>query len=124
MNRKYYFIDNGLLALFLLDPATSLLENIVAINLRRKYGDECYFFNTPKAEVDSFIPEESTAIQVAYSIADCDTRKREIDALLALSNYQDIQHLLIVTKDEEETLEENGKVISVIPLWKWLMEIW
>ena len=74
--------------------------------------------------MDFFIPEESTAIQVAYSIADCDTRKREIDALLALSNYQDIQHLLIVTKDEEETLEENGKVISVIPLWKWLMEIW
>ena len=40
MNRKYYFIDNGLLALFLLDPDTSLLENIVAVNLRRKYGDE------------------------------------------------------------------------------------
>ena len=74
--------------------------------------------------MDFYIPEESTAIQVAYSIADRDTRKREIDALLALSNYQDIQHLLIVTKDEEETLEENGKAISVIPLWKWLMEIW
>ena len=121
MNRKYYFIDNGLLALFLLDPATSLLENIVAINLRRKYGDGCYFFTTPKAEVDFYIPEESTAIQVAYSMADQDTRKREVDALIALADYQDVQHLLIVTKDDEETLEEKGKVISVIPLWKWLM---
>lgn len=123
MNRKYYFIDNGLLALFLLDPATSLLENIVAVNLRRKYNDECYFFNTPKAEVDFYIPEESTGIQVAYSIADQDTRKRETDALLALSDYQNVQHLQIITKDEEETLEENGKVISVIPLWKWMMSL-
>ena len=123
MNRKYYFIDNGLLALFLLDPVTSLLENIVAVNLRRKYGGECYFFNTPNSEVDFYIPEESTAIQVAYSIADWGTRKREADALLALSDYQNVQHLQIVTKDEEETFEENGKLISVIPLWKWLMRL-
>ena len=122
MNRKYYFIDNGLLALFLLDPTTSLLENIVAVNLRRKYGDGCYFFNTPKTEVDFFIPEESVAIQVSYSIADRDTCKREIAALLALADYQDVQHLMIVTKDEEETIKENGKLISVIPLWKWLKE--
>ena len=121
MNRKYYFIDNGLLALFLLDPATSLLENIVAVNLRRKYGDECYFFHTPKAEVDFYIPEESTAIQVSYSMADQFTRKREVDALLALADYQNVEHLEIVTKDDEETLEENGKLIYVIPLWKWLM---
>ena len=121
MNRKYYFIDNGLLSLFLLDPVTSLLENIVAINLRRKYGDECYFFNTSKTEVDFFIPEESMAVQVSYSISDRDTRKREVDALLAFAEYQNVHHLQIVTKDEEETIEENGKVISVIPLWKWMI---
>lgn len=109
---------------FLLDPAISLLENIVAVNLRRKYDDECYFFNTTKTEVDFYIPEESTAIQVAYSIADQDARKRETAALLALSDYQNVQHLQIVTKDEEETLEGNRKLISVIPLWKWLMGMW
>ena len=32
-NKKYYFIDNGILNLFLLDPETSLLENMVAIYL-------------------------------------------------------------------------------------------
>ena len=120
-NRKYYFIDNGLLDLFLLDPATSLLENIVAVHLRRKYGDECYFFKTSKTEVDFYIPGERTAIQVAYSIADQDTRKRETAALLALADYQDVQQMQIVTKEEEETLEENGRFISAVPLWKWLM---
>ncbi len=32
-NKKYYFCDNGLLNLFLIDPNTSLLENMVAIQL-------------------------------------------------------------------------------------------
>lgn len=73
--------------------------------------------------MDFYIPEISAGIQVSYSITDRDTRKRETDALLALSDYQNVQHLQIVTKDEEETFEENGKIISVIPLWKWLMEM-
>lgn len=42
-NRKYYFTDNGLLHLFLVDANTFLLENIVAVTLRRKYGDGSYF---------------------------------------------------------------------------------
>jgi predicted AAA+ superfamily ATPase len=37
---KYYFTDNDILNLFLLDGKTSLLENLVAINLLRKYGRE------------------------------------------------------------------------------------
>jgi predicted AAA+ superfamily ATPase len=39
-NKKYYFIDNGLLNLFLIDPETSLLENVVAVQLCRLYGRE------------------------------------------------------------------------------------
>lgn len=35
-NKKYYFIDNGILNLFLLDPETSLLENMVAIISMRR----------------------------------------------------------------------------------------
>ena len=44
-NKKYYFVDNGLLGLFLIDANTSLLENIVAINLHKKYEDNVYFYN-------------------------------------------------------------------------------
>ena len=40
--KKYYFIDNGLLNLFLTNPDTSLLENMVAIELCRRYGKEAY----------------------------------------------------------------------------------
>lgn len=121
MNRKYYFIDNGILSLFLIDPNTSLLENIVAVNLRRKYGEECYFFNTPKAEVDFYVPEQSLAVQVSYSISDAETRKREIAGLMAIANYLNARDLVIVTKDDEETIDVMGKKIDVIPLWKWLL---
>lgn len=123
VNRKYYFIDNGLLALFLIDPDSSLLENIVAVNLRRRYGDNCYFYNASKTEVDFYIPDESLAVQVSYSVTDKSTLKREVDGLIALSEFQNVQHLLIITKDEDGTIEANGKTISIIPLWKWMTDM-
>lgn len=122
MNRKYYFVDNGLLSLFLINPETSLLENIVAINLRHKYGKECYFFNTPKSEVDFYVPEERLAVQVSYSISDPETRKREVDGIISFAKFQNIDNLLIITKEEEDTIIIDGKTIQVIPLWKWLMQ--
>jgi len=118
MNRKYYFIDNGLLSLFLMNPETSLLENIVAISLRHKYGKECYFFNTPKSEVDFYVPEESLAVQVSYSISDQETRKREVEGLTSLTKFQNVEKMLIVTKEEEETIVINDRTINVVPLWK------
>lgn len=50
-NKKYYFIDNGILNLFLLDPETSLLENMVAIYLYETYGEDPYYYND-NIEVD------------------------------------------------------------------------
>lgn len=122
MNRKYYFIDNGLLALFLIAPNTSLLENIVAIYLRRQYGKDCYFYNTPKAEVDFYVPEESLAIQVSYSVTNQETRNREINGLVALAKFQEVSNLLIVTKEEEDVIEVEDKIVNVVPLWKWMLK--
>lgn len=123
MNKKYYFIDNGILGLFLTDPVTSSLENIVATNLRRRYGEDCYFYNTPKWEVDFYIPDQSMAIQVSYSIADEDTKRRESNGLVAISQSLDVDNLIIVTRDEELDIESEDKTIHVVPLWKWLLEI-
>lgn len=120
-NRKYYFIDNGLLNLFLIDPETSLLENIVAISLKKKYEDELYFY-LQNIEVDFYIPTQNLAIQVSYSLKDESTRKREISALLKIAKVLDADKLLIITRDEEETIVEEEKKITVVPIWKWLLE--
>lgn len=121
-NPKYYFTDNGILNLFLLDPETSLLENIVAINLLRKYGreDAVYFYNHG-VEVDFYVPEEELAIQVCYSLSDDETFDREIKALLKLPSVVSCKKLIVITRDEEQTLEIDDKTIKVIPIWKWLL---
>jgi predicted AAA+ superfamily ATPase len=118
--KKYYFIDNGILNLFLLDPLTSLLENQVAIQLRRLYGENVYFYHNGM-EVDFYVPEACLAIQVCYSLEDIETRKREVNALLQVSKHIEVKKMMIITKDEEGILSEGGTDIETVPVGKWLM---
>jgi predicted AAA+ superfamily ATPase len=124
-NPKYYFTDNGILNLFLLDGNTSLLENVVAINLLRKYGrEDAVFFYNKGIEVDFYIPDEATAIQVCYNLDNSDgTFDREVDALVKLSGVLACERLLIITRDSEQTVETDNKTIEVIPVWKWLLSL-
>ena len=119
-NKKYYFIDNGILNLFLIDPATSLLENQVAIRLRQIYGNQVYFYHK-NIEVDFVVFDEGLAFQVSYSLADPETEKREVDALLKLNKALPMRKLVIITKDEEREIIKNDVTIEVIPVWKWLL---
>jgi hypothetical protein len=119
-NKKYYFIDNGLLNLFLMDPQSALLENLVAITLRKRYTDQVYYY-LHQVEVDFYVPEASLAIQACYRFQDPETRNREVKALCRLADRLSVQTLMILTKDEELQLEEQGKTILVMPLWKWLL---
>ena len=119
--KKRYFFDNGLLNNFLFDPETKLLENIVAIELKKKYGDDLFYYKK-NIEVDFFIPKESQAIQVSYSIADATTYQREITALVKLAVFHKLKKVEVVTFSEETTLQENGVTIQVVPVWKWLLK--
>lgn len=122
-NPKYYFVDNGIISLLALDIDTSLLENMVAMELIRRYGiDERVFFYNRNIEVDFYIPDEALAIQVSYNPHKTDeTWQRESTALVKLCKVLDCQRLLILSYDTEETVEVNGKTIKVMPVWKWLI---
>ena len=121
-NPKYYFTDNGILNLFLLDGNTALLENLVAISLLRKYGrnGEVYFYNSG-VEVDFYVPETQLAIQACYSLSDVETCDREVNALLQLAKRIEVKKMLIITKDEERQILADGIKINVLPIWKWLL---
>ena len=124
---KYYFVDNGVLHLFLLDIDTALLENLTALTLFRKYGhDKDYervFFYNDKVEVDFYIPEEKMAIQVSYSISQADsTFDREVDALKKIPNVLACNRRVILTYDESATITDEFGTIEVMPLWKWILE--
>ena len=124
-NCKYYFIDTGILGLFLIDKDTILLENLVALQLFRIYGhdmdNERVFFYLDSYEIDFYIPEDELAIQVAYSLHDEDTRKRETEALQKLPNRLPCSRRLLLTYDEEKMITDNLGVIEVMPTWKWIL---
>ena len=120
-NKKYYFIDNGILNLFLIDPVTSLLENQVAIRIRQLYGDRAYFYSQ-NVEVDFVVYDEGLAFQVAYSLNDPDTEKREVEALIKLNKVLPMRQLTIITKEEEREIMVGEVSIHVVPIWKWLLQ--
>ena len=117
LQKKYYFIDNGLLNLFLMNAETSLLENMVAVELCRRYGKENVYFLNAEKEIDFVVPEDKLAIQVSYSIKDDATRNREVSSLVKYARKHIDWKCLLITYDEENV--EEG--ISVVPVWKWLL---
>lgn len=124
--KKHYFVDNGLLTIFLTDAETFLLENICAIHLYKKFPNEGaeqrLFYYLYNIEVDFYIPEIQTGIQVCYTLQDENTYNREVQALVKLKQQHPLQKMLIVTRDEERTITlEDGNEIEVIPVWKWLL---
>ena len=124
--KKHYFIDNGLLSVFLTDQDTSLLENLCAIALYRKYSNsgtpQLYYYNK-QIEVDFYIPEEGIGIQACYHLNDPETYARETHALVALHKAYGLRQALIISYDEEEVIEKEGLQIHVIPIWKWLLSL-
>ena len=123
-NCKYYFIDTGILSLFLINKDAMLLENLVALQLFRIYGhdmdNERVFFYHDNYEVDFYIPDDELAIQVSYSLHDEDTRKRELEALQKLPKRIPCHRRVILTYDEEESITDQHGIIEVIPVWKWI----
>ena len=122
---KHYFVDYGLLSIFLTNGETALLENLCAISLYKKYAEDLYFYNK-NIEVDFYVPDKGYAVQAAYSIlgdSSQDTYDREVGALKKLNAFQPLKRMVIVTYDEETTIDiAGGQSIEVIPAWKWLLE--
>lgn len=118
--KKYYFMDNGILNLFLLNPNTALLENIVAVALRAQHEEVCYYHDG--VEVDFYLWERREAIQVAWSIVDDATREREVRALTRLSQRLPVDRMTIVTAEEEGAEVVAGYVITITPAWRFLIE--
>jgi len=119
--KKHYFVDNGLLNLFLVEPETSLLENIVAIAIHKRYGEELYYYNK-NVEVDFYLPNESMGVQVCYNLNDEQTLRREADALVKLKKAFGLKQMLIISRNDQRTIQHSGEEIAVVPVWKWLLD--
>ena len=119
--KKYYLIDNGLISLFKDGGSDSLLENMVAINLRKHYGDDFYYYRH-NIELDFYVPAEEMGIQVSYTVEDKNTFDREIRALESINSVRPLKRALLITYDEEkEVVTDSGLRIEIVPVWKWLL---
>ena len=121
-NPKYYFMDNGILNLFLDNKRSSLLENIVALHLYRTHKDCLYYFKGNKSDIDFYLSELNTAIQVVSSIDEKDAYDLEVNNLIAFAKAnQSKSNLIIITYEEEKIIEIDGFLINVVPLKKFLL---
>lgn len=120
--KKHYFIDNGLLSIFLTGTDSPLLENLCAVHLFRKYEDRLYYYSR-NSEVDFYVPDEKYAVQTCVTLSDADTKDREVSALMKLDRLENLERMVIVTRDEKESIPiSGGRIIEVLPVAEWLLE--
>ena len=119
--KKHYFVDNGLLHLFINNPNTSLLENLCAITLYKKYAKGLYYYNR-NIEVDFYVPDEGIAVQASYQMSDGETIEREVKALVALHGLHPLKRAMIITYEDEGEIVRDGLRIEIRPAWKWVLE--
>ncbi|MCX6803748.1 MAG: ATP-binding protein [Candidatus Diapherotrites archaeon] len=123
--QKVYCIDNGFLSKLgfrFSDNEGKLLENLVAIELKRR-SQNTYYFNDAH-ECDFVIKEGNKivkAIQVTTKISK-ENEEREIKGLLEAMNKFNLKEGLILTTDQEEERKQENKKIILKPVWKWLLE--
>lgn len=123
-DKKIFVIDNGLrneVAFSVSEDKGRLLENLVFIELKRR-GCEIYYFKNKK-ECDFLIKEKNKiteAIQVTAHLGD-GNQEREINGLLEAAEASHLKKGLILTINQEKTIKQNGVIVEVKPLWKWLI---
>lgn len=127
--KKVYCIDHALVTSVgsgILVNAGHLLENLVFVAIRRITPEIAYYKTRSGKEVDFITryPDRSRKlIQVCESMTDPNTRKRELGALTEAMRELNISFGLIVTRGETEELEVDCGTVSVVPAWRFLLEL-
>lgn len=76
------------------------------------------------SQVDFVIARDGNVqelIQLSYDISIVRTRNREIRGLKNAAKKLKCGNLTLVTFEEQETIEEEGCIINVIPATEWLL---
>lgn len=126
--QKVYIVDNGFVtakAFNLSENLGRLLENQVFIELlRRGYDTEksIFYYRSRNDKETDFVVRQSTQveslIQVCYDLSSDRTLKREVNSLVECAEELKCNNLIIVTMNDERTIEKDGYTINVIPIEK------
>ncbi len=122
--KKIYLLDSGfsILSVNFSENKGKFLENVVAVHLYRT-RQEMYYYKK-KRECDFIIKKGNkihTAIQVCWELNN-KNRERELSGLADALREFSIEKGLILTYDQEKMEKIDGKKVSIIPTYKWLLE--
>jgi len=126
-NKKTYPVDTGIrnaVCLRFSHDTGKLAETVVFLEIRRRNFEVYYWKSIDGYEVDFVVKEGQKItglIQVAWDVMGEATRMREERALWCALEELEVDEGIILTEDEERSIEKNGKLIKYLPMWKWLL---
>lgn len=126
--KKIYCIDHALAVSVgsgILVNSGHLLENLVFTALRRTTEGIFYYRTKTGKEVDFLAQKADRSrmlVQVCETLADPQTRKREVSSLAEAMSELSLKEGVIVTRNEEEKIEIAGGRIEVMPVWRFLLQ--
>ncbi len=127
--KKIYCIDHSLVTSVssgILVNSGHLLENLVFMALRRVTPDIFYYMGKSGREVDFVARNRDrswTLVQACESLADPQTRKRELSALAEAMTELNLSSGTIVTRGEEQQIRTGQGTIDVVPAWRFLLKL-
>ncbi len=127
--KKIYCVDHTLVTSIssgILVNSGHLLENLVFTALRRVMSDIFYYKTKTGREVDFIAGRQGPSrmlVQVCESMADQQTRKREITALAEAMTELKMSQGIIVTRNKEEQIQVASGKIDVVPAWRFLLNM-
>jgi len=124
--KKIYLIDNGFasqVGFNFVENYGNYFENIVFLELKRRQGEIFYHHNCRECD---FVVKNGLRIaevyQACFDLND-KNRDREIAGLVDALNKYNLKVGYIITRQQEEKIKVDDKIIKVIPIWKWLLEV-
>ncbi|WP_048160720.1 ATP-binding protein [Thermococcus sibiricus] len=123
--KKVYVVDPALLSAgFISSPNLGRkMENAVAVELLRR-GYELWYWRDVRREVDFVLKKGLKIVELIQVTKEItrDNYGREVRNLVAVGKELKAKKLSVITWDEEDVIEVDGREVRVIPLWKWLIE--
>ena len=120
---KYYVADIALRNAVLLPESEDdgkALENVVYLNLERSLGEEDRVFYYKDSKECDFVVQRgehvAELIQVCWALNE-ENIEREVGGLLAASYFTGCKKCLIVTFNQQRSLERDSLHIEVKPIW-------
>lgn len=121
---KYYFTDIGLLNLMIMNNDESIVRNIVAILLKRKYGNDVKYYKSGQLNIDLdfFLPERRMAVIVSNQFQGNEYKHGLISFGEMVQRHPEISNLYVITGDKKETIDYQGIKICMVPILDVLLQ--